>query len=258
MIVEMIAGIVLALSIGLGASVTGLERDRALYPVMLIVIASYYGLFALLVSDTDSLARESLALAGFVVVAVIGFRTNLWLVAAALGGHGVFDIFHHHVTVNAGIPAWWGAFCASFDVAAGLFLAARLRRSGIRARATASFTRQIAPHVQVELAAAAAQERSGDPAGAFQHLERAHVLGQTSTVYHVRVHGAMLVWALRHARPREVVGQILRITGAAAITWLGLVPPGNTGGANVSAFRSMAIPDDIAAQIAGARAPTRA
>lgn len=256
MMLEIAAGIVLALSIGLGASVTGLERDRALYPVMLVVIASYYVLFAVLGSDMASLPREILVLAGFGVVAVTGFRTNLWIVAGALTGHGAFDMVHSHVVVNAVVPAWWPAFCASFDVVAGLYLAARLARGGIRARGDASFTRQIAPYVQAELAAAAALERSSDPAGAFRHLERAHVLGQMSTVQHVRVHVVMLVWALRHARPREVFGQIIRIAGAAAITWLGLVPPGNTGGANISAFKPMPIPDELARRIAEARAQT--
>lgn len=117
------------------------------------------------------------------------------------------------------------------------------------------FGRRIHPLVSAEIAAARAAEVSGDPAAGFRHLERAHVLGQGSTVQHVRVHLHMLAWATRHHDAREGVGQILRVIGAAAGTWVGLVPRGNTGGSKVSGFRSMPIPDDLADQIAAARAP---
>jgi hypothetical protein len=87
----------------------------------------------------------------------------------------------------------------------------------------------------------------------FGHLERAHVLGQASTVQHVRVHWLMLGWALRHRALREVRGQITRLVGAATKTWIGLIPSGNTGGANVSAFKSVPIPGDLTEIIANAR-----
>lgn len=64
------------------------------------------------------------------------------------------------------------------------------------------------------------------------------------------------MWALRQNLPREITGQIGRIIGAGTKTWLGLVPHGNTGGADVSAFKSMAIPDDLASLIAAARSAT--
>ncbi len=117
------------------------------------------------------------------------------------------------------------------------------------------FGRRIHPYVGAEIAAAKADEVSGDPAAGFRHLERAHVLGQSSTTQHVRVHLHMLAWATRHNDVREVIGQILRVIGATAGTWAGLVPRGNTGGSKVSGFRSMPIPDDLADQIAAARAP---
>ena len=57
----------------------------------------------------------------------------------------------------------------------------------------------------------------------------------------------------QHSR-REISGQIMRVIGAAAVTWVGLVPHGNTGGANVGAFNAMPIPYDLAKQIKAARA----
>jgi hypothetical protein len=115
-----------------------------------------------------------------------------------------------------------------------------------------SFSRRIRPHVDHELHAAALAERGGRADAAFAHLERAHVLGQASTVHHVRAHLHMLGWAWRQTRCRELFGQLLRIVGAATKTVL-WVPQGNTGGANVSAFRPMPIPPDLARTLDAAR-----
>jgi hypothetical protein len=78
------------------------------------------------------------------------------------------------------------------------------------------------------------------------------VLAQASTVGHVRVHWAMLRWALRQSAAGEAVGQAWRIAGAALKTWL-WVPVGNTGGANVSGFRPMTVPPDLQRRIDAAR-----
>ncbi len=94
---------------------------------------------------------------------------------------------------------------------------------------------------------------NGDESASFHHLERAHVLGQTLTIEHVRVHVRMLEWGVRYWRPREILGQVQRIIGAAIATPLRLIPHGNTGGSNVHPFRSMPVPLDLAEVIAVAR-----
>jgi hypothetical protein len=106
------------------------------------------------------------------------------------------------------------------------------------------FAQRIRPFVRHELDAAAERESRGEFDSAFAHLERAHVLAQTSTVEHVRVHWAMFRWALRHDVAREAVGQAWRIAGALLKTWL-WVPVGNPGGAKVSGFRPMPVPPDL-------------
>jgi len=115
------------------------------------------------------------------------------------------------------------------------------------------FTLRIRPLVQAELDAAATLEARGEPISAFTHLERAHVLGQASTREHVRTHWAMFRWALRQSIPGAAFGQAWRILGAALKTWLGWVPSGNTGGANVSGFRPMPVPADLQRLIDAAR-----
>lgn len=249
---EYFVGVVLALGAGLITSVAGLDRDRALYPAILIVVASYYDLFAVM-GGGAALDEEVVVTAAFLLAAVVGFRTNLWLVAIALAGHGALDLFHGQFVVNTGVPRWWPMFCASFDVVAGAYLSWRLLSGKIESRNLSSFGVRIRSHVDAELTAATVAERAGDQSTSFRRLERAHVLSQGSTVQHVRVHLQMLMWGLRHGDVREVAGQVLRVIGAATKTWVGLVPRGNTGGSNVSAFKSLAIPDDLAALIGTAR-----
>lgn len=116
------------------------------------------------------------------------------------------------------------------------------------------FGRRIRPYVEREILAAYHAEAEGKPEIAFSHLERAHILGQTSTVEHVRVHWHMFLWSIRQSDVRECLGQLLRIIGASIGTVLGLVPQGNTGGTNVNPFKSMPIPPELAALLEKARA----
>ena len=119
-----------------------------------------------------------------------------------------------------------------------------------------AFGRNIRPHVDTELRAAIEAEAQSEITRAFTHLERAHVLGQSSTVQHVRVHWHMLLWGLRQSDLHECIGQFFRIVGAATKTAFGWVPHGNTGGANVSPFKPMPVPPELAARIRAAHSST--
>lgn len=116
-----------------------------------------------------------------------------------------------------------------------------------------SFYCNMKPHVDAGIDASNASIASGQAGDAFESLERAHVLGQEATVLHTRVHWAMLVWGVRQRDLKEVLGQLFRLLGAATKTAVGLVPSGNTGGANVSPFAVMPIPQDAARLIANAK-----
>ena len=103
------------------------------------------------------------------------------------------------------------------------------------------FAYKITPFVKTELELAVHARGSGRQEVEFQHLENAHIIGQESTYWHVKVHVLMLVWAVRNLQLKEIFGQLFRIVGAATKTAFGLVPKGNTGGANVSPFKAMPI-----------------
>mgnify|MGYP003417354377 CR=1 FL=1 len=66
-------GIALAPAIVALGRFSGLDRDRALYPVTLIVIAAYYVLFATM-AGAQALPSELIAATVFVVVAIVGYN----------------------------------------------------------------------------------------------------------------------------------------------------------------------------------------
>ena len=96
-----------------------------------------------------------------------------------------------------------------------------------------------------EVDAARAARSTGDTGAEWTHLERAHILAQPMAGAHVRTHAAMFTAALRRRDGHELFGQLFRIIVAAPGSVTGKYPVGNTGGANVSAFRPMPIPDDL-------------
>jgi hypothetical protein len=125
---EYLIGLLLSLAVAGLASSVGFDRDRVYYPVLLIVIATYYVLFASMGASGRVVILESTVAAGFLLIAVIGFKSNLWVVVAAMVGHGVFDFVHQRFIDNSGVPRWWPGFCLAFDAMTGGFLAVLLVR----------------------------------------------------------------------------------------------------------------------------------
>ena len=91
---EYLVGIALALIVSVSATLIGLDKDRAFYPTVLAVIASYYDLFAVIGASTQALMVESLVMVLLVGATVLGFKRNLWFIVVALFAHGIFDYFH--------------------------------------------------------------------------------------------------------------------------------------------------------------------
>ena len=103
----LIIGLSLALAVGLFGTSVGLDRERSFYPVVTIVVASYYALFAVIGASLPSLVPELLGFALFLAAFV----------------------------ANPGVPAWWPSFCLGYDVTAALYLATLLRSGRLRATA---------------------------------------------------------------------------------------------------------------------------
>ena len=82
---EYAVGVILAIAVGLFASLVGFDKERSFYPTVLIVIAAYYLLFAAMAKSTDALLAEVLPMLLFGAAAAVGFQRTLWIVAAAPG-----------------------------------------------------------------------------------------------------------------------------------------------------------------------------
>jgi hypothetical protein len=131
----LLIGVLLALAVGVSATRTGLDRERGFYTTVTIVIAGLYGLFAVMGGSYQALMIESLVGVVFVVVAIVGFRSSLWLVVAALLLHGLFDFARGAAINNPGVPPWWPHFCLTYDVTAAAYLAWLLQSKRLRAKA---------------------------------------------------------------------------------------------------------------------------
>lgn len=104
-----------------------------------------------------------------------------------------------------------------------------------------NFTQSAAPYVNRKLSQASIAFSQNNNEAGFKSLEDAHVIGQHSTYHHTVVHYQMLKFGVKERDLKEVFGQIFRIIGALTKTAIGLLPEGNTGGANVSPFKPMPI-----------------
>lgn len=104
-----------------------------------------------------------------------------------------------------------------------------------------NFRQAAQPHVINKLNQANKSFANNDDEQGFKALEDAHVIGQHSTYYHTLVHYKMLMHGLKSGDLKEVLGQVFRLIGAITKTAVGLLPEGNTGGANVSPFKPMPI-----------------
>jgi hypothetical protein len=128
-LLPLLVGLAIAPAVAVFAMLVGFDRDRSFYPVTLVVIGSLYMLFAAIAGGGGLLAAEAPGMLLFGAAAVVGFRTNLWIVVAGLFCHGLFDAIHGEIVANPGVPLWWPAFCLGYDATAAACLALKIWRS---------------------------------------------------------------------------------------------------------------------------------
>lgn len=80
---------------------------------------------------------------------------------------------------------------------------------------------------------------------AWDHLERAHIIGQQYPYQHTYVHFKMLQFGFRIKSSKEVLGQIPRLLVGGVKSFVGKIPVGNPGGSNVSPLQSFPIDKTI-------------
>ncbi len=100
-------------------------------------------------------------------------------------------------------------------------------------------------HFEYELRLAKETFAPGHLPVSWRHLERAHILGQAWPVEHTKSHWRMMGFAFKIKNGKEILGQIPRLIVGGLKSFVGEIPVGNTGGANVPPLKPMEIPDDL-------------
>ena len=99
--------------------------------------------------------------------------------------------------------------------------------------------------IAIEMATYRAARAANDSVMAWTALERAHIVSQPYLRPHLSNHWIMLQFAVAERNSGEIIGQIVRLALAPLGALTGRIPFGNTGRSNVSAFKTMPIPQDL-------------
>lgn len=100
-------------------------------------------------------------------------------------------------------------------------------------------------YYQQELNAYKSRFAAQDISAAWNHLERAHVIGQAYPWPHTYVHWKMLQFGISIKSWKEVLGQIPRLLVGGVKSFVGKIPVGNTGGADVPPLKPLPIDPEI-------------
>lgn len=103
----------------------------------------------------------------------------------------------------------------------------------------------LKPFFNKEMEAAVAEFANNNLQRSWKHLERGHILGQPYPLEHSLVHWRMLQFGIKTKNAKEIIGQIPRLLVGGVKSFVGKIPVGNTGGANVPPLQPMEIPGDL-------------
>ncbi len=110
-----------------------------------------------------------------------------------------------------------------------------------------SLPQSLKPFYQLELTKFQEEYDGGNLTEAWRHLERAHIIGQRYPWAHTSVHWKMLLFGFRIKSKQEIFGQIPRLLFGGVKSFVGKVPLGNPGGADVPPLRAFPIEPELQA-----------
>jgi len=106
---------------------------------------------------------------------------------------------------------------------------------------------KLKQYFDVELEKYRIDHSNGSLKEAWNHLERAHIIGQRYPYAHTLVHWKMLQFGFNIKSGKEVLGQIPRLIFGGVKSFVGKVPLGNPGGANVRPLKPFPIDKELQA-----------
>lgn len=108
-----------------------------------------------------------------------------------------------------------------------------------------SIPKGLKPYYNSELERYSTAYLNGDLNKAWSHLERAHIIGQKYPYAHTYVHWKMLQFGFKIKSRKEIFGQIPRLLVGGVKSFVGKIPVGNPGGANVPPLRLFPIDKEL-------------
>ena len=103
----------------------------------------------------------------------------------------------------------------------------------------------LKPFYNEELVKYRTEFSKGNLKTAWNHLERAHIIGQKYPYAHTFVHWKMLLFGFRIKSGKEIIGQIPRLVFGGVKSFVGKIPIGNPGGANVPPLKPFPIEKEL-------------
>ena len=111
----------------------------------------------------------------------------------------------------------------------------------------------LKPYFKAELDKYRTEYSIGNLQIAWNHLERAHIIGQKYPYAHTFVHWKMLEFGIKIKNGKEIIGQIPRLIFGGVKSFVGKIPIGNPGGANVPPLKPFPIEQELQNIFAKAR-----
>ena len=108
-----------------------------------------------------------------------------------------------------------------------------------------SIPESLKPYYKAELNKYRTEYSNRDLKKAWNHLERAHIIGQKYPYAHTFVHWKMLQFGIKIKNRKEIMGQIPRLIFGGVKSFVGKIPVGNPGGANVPPLKPFPIEKEL-------------
>lgn len=108
-----------------------------------------------------------------------------------------------------------------------------------------SIPKSLKPHYEKELMDYQTEYLNDNLKEAWNHLERAHIIGQKYPFPHSYVHWKMLQFGFKIKSGKEILGQIPRLIFGGVKSFVGKIPVGNPGGANVPPLKPFPIEEEL-------------
>lgn len=108
-----------------------------------------------------------------------------------------------------------------------------------------SIPKGLKPYFNSELEKYQTEYSNGNLKNAWNHLERAHIIGQKYPYAHSFVHWKMLQFGFKIKDRNEIIGQIPRLIFGGVKSFVGKIPVGNPGGANVPPLKPFPIDKEL-------------